>query len=543
MASELAIILNMLAIIISITYLILHRLRLSRLHQNVEIEPVSIEALNLAQKLATALPNSVILPHNAEDFKKGLKAYWAEQESEVIPACIVRPRTVQELSTAIKIFKREYDDRESGQDANKGPYGGIFAVRGGGHSPVPVAASIKGGAQVDLRYLNSVTPSEDGESVVIGGGARWMDVSRVLDERGLAVAGGRNAEVGVGGFTLGGVLSYFTHRFGLVCSNVISYEVVLADGSITTASADNNRDLWRALKGGSNNFGVVTKFTLKSFPCGKIWGDLNYYPAFQATKLLAAFHETIDKMDNDDFSHGAGLIITFSYLPRFNLQVLGANLASTALPENPKKWPNCWQATPFSSLWRYWSTCKVQTVTSATWEMANLNMGGRRQTFGSTTILNDPATVSAAHRIYTEAFNLLRSVNPKGMAFSIIFQPFLASWARKGDENPLGLRDTTESLVIVSFAVNWDKRTDDEFVKSTVHLTLEKIEAFAAANKTSHRFRYLNYCNEWQKPFESYGEENWQFLKDVSRKYDPEGLFQRGCVGGFKLDIEKRARD
>jgi hypothetical protein len=51
----------------------------------------------------------------------------------------------------------------------------------------------------------------------------------------------------------------------------------------------------------------------------------------------------------------------------------------------------------------------------------------------------------------------------------------------------------------------------------------------------------LNYCAEWQRPFESYGEENWQFLKEMSKKYDPEGLFQKGCVGGFKLDVEDGA--
>lgn len=129
------------------------------------------------------------------------------------------------------------------------------------------------------------------------------------------------------------------------------------------------------------------------------------------------------------------------------------------------------------------------------------------------------------------------------MLWTIVLQPFLASWARKGDENPLGLHDTTETLVIVSFTVNWDDQVDDDFVKQTTRLTLEKVEAFAKFNNTSHKFRYLNYCNEWQKPFESYGEDNWQFLKEVSKKYDPEGLFQRGCVGGFKLDIDKKASE
>ena len=119
-----------------------------------------------------------------------------------------------------------------------------------------------------------------------------------------------------------------------------------------------------------------------------------------------------------------------------------------------------------------------------------------------------------------------------------MLQPLLSDWVRRGDANPLGLHDSThESLVIVIFTVNWDKRQDDDFVKTTTRRTIEQIVAFAAAHGTDHPYRYLNYCADWQKPFEGYGEENWRFLKEVSKKYDSEGLFQRGCVGGFKLDL------
>lgn len=67
---------------------------------------------------------------------------------------------------------------------------------------------------------------------------------------------------------------------------------------------------------------------------------------------------------------------------------------------------------------------------------------------------------------------------------------------------------------------------------------VEMIDKIAAETNSGHQFRYLNYCDEWQRPFEGYGEENWRFLKEVSRKYDPDELFQKGCAGGFKLDIK-----
>lgn len=539
----------------------------------------------LSKILAVALPDSVIFPHDAAAFKQSMNSYWAQQECEVIPACVVRPRDIQQLCTAVAVLKSEYDGQ--GREAGDVKAEGLFAVRSGGHSPVSGAASIKGGVLIDLGLLCEVTPSEDGSSVVIGAGAKWMDVSKILDERGLAVVGGRNSAVGVGGLTLGGKLllltsvlgplpssplrlrtgpllfltaalpplysradtqvqtgglSFFSPRFGLVCSNIISYEVVLASGSSITASASANSDLWRALKGGSNNFGIVTRFTARSFPSTKIWSGFLYMPSFQATKVLAAFHQSVNRADPAATyaaydNYAAGPLACFSYIQKIGVQAISVNLVYTKLPENEKKWPACWK-TSFKSLWRLWSTCKVRTLTSATDEMNALNPPGRRQAFATTTIKNDLATLAAVHAAYCDGITSINRVSVKGLLFTIVLQPLLPDWVRKGDANPLGLHDyTNDPLVIVSFTVNWDERRDDEFVKTTTRHVIEHIDAVAAANGTDHRYRYLNYCADWQKPFEGYGEENWRFLQGVSRRYDPQGMFQRGCVGGFKLGV------
>lgn len=266
-------------------------------------------------------------------------------------------------------------------------------------------------------------------------------------------------------------------------------------------------------------------------------------PAYQPAKVLAAFHECINRADFGSSNitydnHAAGPIACFSYFPKLGLQAIAVNLVYTKPPENEKKWPTCWRKSSFASLWRFWSTCKLRTLTSATDEMNVLNPPGRRQVFATTTIKNDAATIAAAHAAYTDAITSIRNVNVKGLLWTLVLQPLLSDWVRKGDANPLGLDEGVhESLVIVSFTVNWDEYQDDEFVKSTTRRAVEQIEAVAVANKTGHRWRYLNYCAEWQRPFEGYGEENWKFLRTVSRKYDPEGLFQRGCVGGFKLEV------
>ncbi|KAE9382165.1 FAD-binding domain-containing protein [Stipitochalara longipes BDJ] len=504
-------------------------------------ESTSTEPSKLTKTLASALPESVIFQQNSTEFKRSMNSYWAQQECEIVPGCVVRPRNADELSTAVKILKNEFD--EQGKHYGDEKKGGLFAVRGGGHSPVPGAASTNGGVVLDLSLFREVTPSKDGTSVVIGGGCKWADVSKVLDAQGLAVVGGRNSAVGVGGLTLGGGLSFFSPRLGMVCSNIISYEVVLASGIITTASSTSNSDFWRALKGGSNNFGIVTSFTAHSFPCTKIWSGFLYLPSFQTTKVLSAFHESVNRVGAETYDkYAAGPIACFSYIQAIGLKIVSVNLCYTKVLESEKKWPAYWQTSGFSNLWRIWSTLKVQTLTSATDEMNMLNPPGRRQVFAMTTIKNNPATLAAAYAAYDEAITSLRRVKVKGLVWTLVLQPLLPDWVRKGDANPLGLHDIDEALVIVNFTVNWDEAQNDEFVKSTTRQTVEKIEAFAVANKTTHRYRYLNYCAEWQKPFEGYGKENWEFLKGVSKKYDPEGLFQNGCVGGFKLapeDIER----
>ena len=92
----------------------------------------------LSKFLASALPNSVILPQHGAAFKQSMNFYWAAQECEVVPACFIKPRDAKELSTAVTLLKQEYDERRI---AGKGEVRGLFAVRGGGHSPVAGAAS------------------------------------------------------------------------------------------------------------------------------------------------------------------------------------------------------------------------------------------------------------------------------------------------------------------------------------------------------------------------------------------------------------------
>jgi hypothetical protein len=181
--------------VVTLASLLIRRFR--RLPRPLPARP----ATRLVEALAAALPGSVLLPGDEAAFTRATTAYWAAQEGEAGPDCVLRPRDALELGRAVAILRQEHA-RQRQEGTTRGV--GLFAVRSGGHSAVPGAASVKDGVLIDLSLMCEVTPSDDGTSVTFGAGAKWKNIYQLLDEMGLAVVGGRNSDVGVGGLTLGG---------------------------------------------------------------------------------------------------------------------------------------------------------------------------------------------------------------------------------------------------------------------------------------------------------------------------------------------------
>lgn len=137
----------------------------------------------------------------------------------------------------------------------------------------------------------------------IEAGARWGSVFEHIERTGKTITGGREGNVGVAGLTLGGGASFHSARRGFACDDVVNYEVVLGDGSIVQANEEENPDLFKALKGGSNNFGIVTRFDMKTFdaPAGGIYGGLVFMLYDQKDAVLDQFHRFISiNADNRD---------------------------------------------------------------------------------------------------------------------------------------------------------------------------------------------------------------------------------------------------
>ena len=141
----------------------------------------------------------------------------------------------------------------------------LLAVRGGGHNG-PGLGVCDDGLVIDLSRLKGIRVDQNSRSVRVEGGALWGDVDHATHPFGLAVPSGFLSTTGVGGLTLGGGIGYLARQHGLTIDNLLGVDVVLADGRLVSASAEENADLFWAVRGGGGNFGVVTSFLFRGAP-------------------------------------------------------------------------------------------------------------------------------------------------------------------------------------------------------------------------------------------------------------------------------------
>jgi hypothetical protein len=169
------------------------------------------------------------------------------------PAAIARCRDTADVISCVR-FAREHDLE--------------VAVRGGGHNAAGLGVA-DDALVIDLSQLRSTTVSPDDHSVRVDGGCTWGDVDHATVAFGMATPSGFLASTGVGGLTLGGGIGYLSRRFGLTVDNLLAADVVLADGTLVTASPAAHSDLFWALRGGGGNFGIVTSFEFRCHDIGE----------------------------------------------------------------------------------------------------------------------------------------------------------------------------------------------------------------------------------------------------------------------------------
>lgn len=194
---------------------------------------------------------------------------------ETTPAVIAQCESTQDVQEALAFARRE---------------GLPVAVRSGGHS-VAGASLVQDGLVLDLRKINSVTVAPDARTAVVGGGATWSVVDRATQPHGVATTGGRVSTTGVGGLTLGGGSGWIERKCGLACDNLLSVDLVLADGRTVTASETDNPELFWALHGGGGNFGVATSFTFRLHPMPEFAIALLLWPDSEGEAVTGRYRD------------------------------------------------------------------------------------------------------------------------------------------------------------------------------------------------------------------------------------------------------------
>lgn len=193
------------------------------------------------------------------------------------PKVIVRAEQVADVIAAVNFA------RDAGLE---------LSVRGGGHSG-PGFGTNDDGVVIDLSPMRHVHVNPKARTAHTGGGANWGDFNYATHAYGLATTGGIVSTTGIGGLTLGGGIGYLARGCGLSIDNLISAEVVTADGHVKTASLNEHADLFWALRGGGGNFGVVTSFEFQLHPISDVYVGVFFYELDAAGDLLRFFREFI----------------------------------------------------------------------------------------------------------------------------------------------------------------------------------------------------------------------------------------------------------
>jgi FAD/FMN-containing dehydrogenase len=168
----------------------------------------------------------------------------------------------------------------------------LLAIRCGGHNGGGLGV-VDDGVVLDLSLINGISVDPKARTVRVGGGCTLGAVDKATHEHGQATPAGIISTTGVGGLTLGGGVGHLTRTCGLTIDNMLEAEVVLADGAVVRASADQNSDLFWAIRGGGGNFGVVTEFVFRTHPVDTVFAGPTFWPIEQAGEVLRAWDEFI----------------------------------------------------------------------------------------------------------------------------------------------------------------------------------------------------------------------------------------------------------
>jgi FAD/FMN-containing dehydrogenase len=388
--------------------------------------------------------------------------------------------------------------------------GGLdLAIRGGGHS-APGFGTCDGGVVLDLGLINNVFVDPVKKTARAGGGATWGDFNHATHAYGLATTGGIISTTGVGGLTLGGGVGYLARGCGLSCDNLVSAEVVTADGRILTASEYDNEDLFWALRGGSGNFGVVTSLELALHDVDTIYGGPLLYEVSDAPAVMRAYDDYIQQAPEQ-----LGAFFGWQMAPPLPF-----------IPEDRHgdvfcAMVTCWSGRPEQGEqalkpFRDVAEVKAEFVGPMPYPALNsafdaLFFKGIRQYWKADFVCDLPDDAVAAH--------VEHGPRTPTVASTMHLYPINGAAARVGpEETAFGHRDARYAMVIAAF---WPDSADDEADIRWVRDYYAAVHPYSGTEGG-----YVNFMNadDAARAPENYGGA-YDRLRAVKATYDPTNLF------------------
>ncbi|KAI1452799.1 FAD-binding domain-containing protein [Annulohypoxylon moriforme] len=445
--------------------------------------------------------------------------FWSLQQSnDTKPRCFAHPIDAEEVSIIILLSR-----------ATNCP----FAVKGGGHAAFKGASNSNGGISIIFDQMKQVVPSADRKSVKIGPGNTWLNVYTTLEKYNLTMAGGRASTVGVSGLTLGGGMSFFSGLYGMACDNIISYEVVLSSGKIITVDLNTNPDLFWALRGGGSNFGIVTQFVASTFNQGLMWGaTLSWEMNNSKTDLIDALENYAEKGSQEDPK--SSLILSFAYSQAAQTWV------SVVMAHYPDPQPSGSHPKVFDDFLSIGSVVQNNTrntsVSNFTIEIDDKSPPGLRETYWTLTTHADKQLALDMLTVFEEEITPIQNLTSflPAFVYQVLTVPQLKAMARNGG-NALGIGGSDKPLFLINYCASWKYESDDASILTALSNIVSRNRELAQARGLDHPYLYMNYASQFQDPLGSYGAENKARLMEVSKKYDPYGVFQSLNPGYFKF--------
>jgi FAD/FMN-containing dehydrogenase len=376
------------------------------------------------------------------------------------------------------------------------------SVRGGGHSAAGSAVH-DGALMVDLSLMAGVYVDPKARAARAQGGAKWGDFDRETQVYGLATTGGVVSTTGVGGLTLGGGIGWLMGRFGLSIDNLLSADMVLADGSIVTASDSENTDLFWALRGGSGNFGVVTSFEFRVHPVGPmITGGLAAWPLAKARECLdfyAGFtSEAPDELGSfmvfTGAPDGSGNLIT-AFIGCHSGPLADGERALKPVKEFGPPVMDLLQPMPYTAL------------------QSMLDSEARAQVYWKATFLRD-FSAPVLDVIAESAQRLPTSLS------SIILEHFHGAMSRVPPQaTAFSERKALFNVAIIGTTM--DPAENDE-CRAWARQVVSDLQPYSTGGVYVN---YLGVGDEAERVLDAYGA-NYQRLAQIKQKYDPTNLFR-----------------